>query len=110
VAQADRVIVSVSSVTAPFCARTRPSIVTPVVTVMLVRARIVPRKVEPVPSTAELPTCQKTWQDWAPLISLTWLDDAVVSVEPAWKTKTASGSPPPSSVTSPVSPIEEAEL
>ena len=42
-------------------------------TVMLVSARIVPRNVEPVPSVAELPTCQNTLQDWAPLIRLTEL-------------------------------------
>jgi len=104
------VMVSVSNVTAPLLASTRPSTVTPVVTVMEVRARMVPRKLELVPSVAELPTCQKTLQDWAPLIKLTWLADAVVSVEPAWKTKTAFGSPPPLSVRAPVSPIEEAEL
>jgi hypothetical protein len=48
------VIVSVSSVTAPLRASTRPSTVTPVVTVMLVNAMIVPRKVEPVPRVALL--------------------------------------------------------
>ena len=77
---------------------------------MLVNARIVPRKVEPVPSVAELPTCQKTLQDWAPLIRLTVLPEPVVRVEPAWKTKTAFGSPPPLSVSAPESPIDEAEL
>jgi hypothetical protein len=70
-AHVDLAIVSVSSVTAPFRANTRPSTVAPVVTVMLVNAIKVPRKVEPVPSVAELPTCQKTLQDWAPLIMLT---------------------------------------
>jgi hypothetical protein len=109
-AHVDVVMVSVSNVTAPLLASTRPSTVTPVVTVMEVRARMVPRKLESVPSVAELPTCQKTLQDWASLIKLTWLADAVVSVEPAWKTKTALGSPPPLSVRAPVSPIEEAEL
>lgn len=104
------VMVSESNVTAPLRASTRPSTVTLVVTVMLVRARIVPRNVEPVPRVAELPTCQKTLQDWAPLTRLTWLADAVVRVDPAWKTKTAFGSPPASSVRIPVSPIEEAEL
>jgi hypothetical protein len=63
-----------------------------------------------MPSVAELPTCQMTLLDWAPLIRATWLAEAVVSVEPAWKTKTAFGSPPPSRVTVPVSPIEEPEL
>jgi len=109
-AQLDLLIVLVSSVTAPFRASTRPSRVAPVVRVMLVRAMTVPRKLEPVPRVAELPTCQKTLHDWAPLIRITWLADAVVSVEPAWKTKTAFGSPPAFSVSVPVSPIEEAEL
>ena len=63
-----------------------------------------------MPSVAELPTCQKTLQAWAPLIRLTELAEAVVSVEPAWKTKTAFGSPPAFSVSAPVSPIDEAEL
>ena len=57
-AQVGLVIVFVSSVTAPFLASTRPSTVAPVVTVMLVRARMVPRKLDPVPRVAELPTCQ----------------------------------------------------
>jgi len=39
----------------------------PVVAVMEVRARMLPRKLELVPSVAELPTCQKTLQAWAPL-------------------------------------------
>src|SRR5579862_9376531 len=58
VVQAGLVIVFVSSVTAPFLASSRPSTVAPVVAVMLVRARMVPRKLDPVPSVAELPTCQ----------------------------------------------------
>jgi hypothetical protein len=76
-------MVSVSSVTAPFSARTRPSIVTPVVTVMLWAAKMVPTKLEAVPSVAELPTCQKTLHACAPFVSTTRLADAVVSVEPA---------------------------
>ena len=91
--QTDRVIVFVSIVTAPFRARTRPSTVAPVVREILVSAMIVPRNVELVPRVAELPTCQYTLQDWAPLMSRTELPDAVVSVDPAWKTKTARGSP-----------------
>ena len=55
---------------------------------------IVPRKVEPVPSVAELPICQKTLQACAPFDQVDLLPDAVVSVEPAWKTKTAFGLPP----------------
>ena len=71
VAQPGVEMVSVSSVTAPFSARTRPSTVTECVTVMLWAANTVPRKLEPVPSVAELPTCQNTLQAWAPLISTT---------------------------------------
>jgi hypothetical protein len=37
-----------------------------------------------VPSVAELPTCQNTWQAWAPLMTLTWLAEAVISVEATW--------------------------
>ena len=55
---------------------------------------MVPSKVEPVPSVAELPTCQKTLQAWAPLMRLTVLPEAVMSVEPAWKTNSALGSRP----------------
>jgi hypothetical protein len=32
---------------------------------------------------AELPTCQKTLQAWAPSVSVMVLPEAVVSVEPA---------------------------
>jgi hypothetical protein len=109
-AHVDLVIVFVSSVTAPLRARTRPSTVAPVVSVMLCSARMVPRKLDPVPSVAELPTCQKTLQACAPFVKLTTLPDAVVSVEPAWNTNTALALPPPSSVSAPVRPIEEAEL
>ena len=38
---------------------------------------MLPRNTEPVPSVAELPTCQKTLHSWAPLISVTVLPDAV---------------------------------
>jgi hypothetical protein len=58
VAQTGRVIVLVSSVTAPSRASTRPEITAPVVTVTDVRARMLPVKEEFVPSVAELPTCQ----------------------------------------------------
>jgi hypothetical protein len=52
------VMVLVSKVTAPFRASARPSTVAPVVSVIEVNARMFPRNVEPVPSVAELPTCQ----------------------------------------------------
>jgi hypothetical protein len=102
--------VSESSVTAPLRANTRPSTVTPVVTVADVRAISVPTKVELVPSVAELPTCQKTLHAWAPFSRTTLLLDAVTTVEPAWKMKSALGLPAPFSVTVPVSIIELAEV
>ena len=105
------VMVSASSVTAPLRAKTRPTIVVPVSTVMLCIANTEPWKLDPLPRVAELPTCQKTLHACVPLIRLTWLADAVVSVlVAAWKTNTALGSPPPSSVSVPVKPNEEAEL
>ena len=51
-------------------------------------------KAEPVPRVAELPTCQNTLQAWAPLVRMTLLAESVMSVEGAWKMKTAFGSPP----------------
>ena len=71
---------------------------------------MLPTKTEPVPSVAELPTCQKTLHGWAPLMRFTWLADAVISVEAAWKMKTALGSPWASSVSAPVSSSAEADL
>src|SRR3990172_4839416 len=58
----DLVIVSLIKVTLPFRASARPSTVTPLFIVMDVRARMVPAKLEPDPSVAELVTCQKTLQ------------------------------------------------
>lgn len=87
------VMVFVSSVTAPFRAKTRPSTFAPVVRVADVKAKIFPLKVEFVPSVAELPTCQKTLQAWAPFMRLTLLAPAVISVEAVLKIKTALGSP-----------------
>ena len=65
------VTVSLSSVTAPSRASARPWIVTPAPTVIDVWARIEPRSSELAPSVAELPTCQKTLQAWAPPVSET---------------------------------------
>jgi len=107
VLQVGVVMVSVSRVTAPLRARTRPSMVTPVVTVMSVKARMLPRNVEPVPRVAELPTCQNTLQAWAPLVSSTRLAEPVVSVDPAWNTNAAFGFPPASRVRAPLSAREE---
>jgi hypothetical protein len=69
-------------VTAPVRAIACPSTVTPVVTVTEASAMIVPLKVDPVPSVAELATCQKTLQAWAPLLTMTLLAESVTSVDP----------------------------
>lgn len=115
-AHAGEEMVSPISVTAPVpeaCspASRRPSTVAALSTEMLAEARMVPRNVEPEPSVAELPTCQNTLHDWAPLTSTTALPDPVVKVVPAWNTNTAPDLPPPSSVsgTGPVNDSEEAE-
>ncbi len=68
---------------------------------------MLPMKAVPVPSVAELPTWKKVLQALAPLIASTLLADAVVSVDPIWKTKTALGLPCPSSVSAPVSCASE---
>jgi hypothetical protein len=99
-----------SRVTAPLRASARPEMVAPVVAEIDVRARMLPAKVELVPSVAELPTCQKTLHAWAPPVRLTSLADAVMRVEATWKTKTALGSPFALRVTVPVSPSDEVDL
>jgi hypothetical protein len=105
-----RVNALVSSDTWPLRARARPSTVTPVVTVIDVRAMIVPLNTDPVPSVAELPTCQKTLQASARLIRLTLLAEAVNRAEVTWKMKTALGSPWPSNVRVPLSASVLVEL
>ncbi len=82
-------MVLVSSVTAAFLASNRPVTFAPVVAVIDAFARIVPLKVEFVPSVAELPTCQKTLLGRTPLMRFTLLLAAVVSVDPIWKMKTS---------------------
>src|ERR1035437_6185812 len=72
--------------------------VTPLAIVIDVRARMVPTKLEPDPSVAELVTCQKTLHGFAPLMSTTLLEDAVTRSDVAWKTQTEFGSFWPSSV------------
>jgi hypothetical protein len=109
-AQLDAVIVSWSRVTAPFWASARPEMVSSVCTVIDVRARMLPTKVESVPRVAELPTCQKTLQAWAPLVRMMELAESVVSVEGAWKIQTAFGSPCPSRVSDPPTSSEEEAL
>jgi hypothetical protein len=98
----DLMIVSLIKVTLPFRASARPSIVTPLFIVMEVRARMVPAKLEPDPSVAELVTCQKTLQGWPPLTKRMELDDDVMRSDVAWKTQTGFASFWPSSVSVPV--------
>jgi hypothetical protein len=109
VVQVDLVMVLLSRVTAPFRASALPSMIVPVFTEIDCRARMLPTKVELVPSVAELPTCQKTLHGWAPLTRATTLPDAVMSVDEIWKMKTAFGSFCPSRVTVPVSPSEDVD-
>jgi hypothetical protein len=90
-------------VTAAFWARARPSILALSFMVMLATAMMVPTKVVPVSSVAELPTAQKTLQAWAPLMRTTLAFGAVMIVLPAWKMKT----PSPLSVRIPVRNPEE---
>ncbi|RPK62715.1 hypothetical protein EES44_16660 [Streptomyces sp. ADI96-15] len=107
--QVGRVIRLVSRVTDPLRASARPSMLAPVVALIEVRARMLPTKVDWVPSVAELPISQKTLHGCAPLMSATRLAEAVVRPEPTWKTQTAFGSPSASRVSVPVRPsVEEA--
>jgi len=96
-------IVSLINVTAPLRASARPLSVTPSFIEIDDSAMIVPAKSVDVSSVAELPICQKTLLACAALMRFTRLPTAVVSADPTWKTKTALGSPWPSSVTVPVS-------
>ena len=100
---------SLIKVTAPLRASARPFSLTPSFIVIDVSARMLPAKFVVVPSVAELPTCQKTLHGCAPLTSRTRLADALISVEPAWKTKTAFGSPFASSSSSPVRASDDAD-
>src|SRR4051812_28970485 len=89
--QLGAVKVSLSRVTAPLRARARPWTTTALWTVIDVRAKMLPTNTEPVPSVAELPTCQNTLHSVAPLISSIELPELVINVESVWKMKTALG-------------------
>lgn len=105
------VIALLANVTAPVRANALPFSTAPVLTVTDDWARMVPLKVVLVPRVAELPTCQKTLDAEAPPMRFTvLLVDAVVSVVPIWKMKTAFGLPLPLRVTVPVMPTEVDEL
>lgn len=72
---------SASRVTAPFLDKTLPFTTTPEVTVIDVKANILPEKFELVPSVADEPTTQKILHACAPLVSNTLLAEAVVRAE-----------------------------
>ena len=98
-----KVIVLVSSVTAPVLAHAAPQlIVEPVFSVMLVSARMSPANDVVVPSVAELPTLQNTLPPCAPFSSETTEALAVVNVLPMLKTKTELGLPRPFRLRTPV--------
>ena len=87
-------IVLVSIITAPVCARARPlSMDAPVSRVMLAYARILPSKAVAVPRVAELPTCQNRPSSEPPLepglmiFTEAGLTSSVMSVVPIWKTQ-----------------------
>jgi hypothetical protein len=107
---AGTLMVSSLRVTSPFRASARPSMVTAPGIVIEVRARMVPWKGVPVLSVAELPTCQKTLQAWAPLVRRIVVPVSVPRVEPAWNMKTAFGSPCASRISEPPTSSEEVAL
>jgi hypothetical protein len=109
VGQFGSVMTLASRVTAPLLTSTRPVTEAPVSMVAALSARMLPSNVVPVPSVAALPTCQNTLHAEAPLIRLTVLFVAVVSVELAWKMNTALALFWPSNVSVPVRLSEEAE-
>ena len=84
-------------------ANARPLTSLPAPTAIASCARIVPENIAFAPTAAAPLTCQNTLDAWAPLVSVTWAPAARLSAPPIWKTKTALGSPPPSSVSVPVS-------
>jgi hypothetical protein len=98
-----------SSVTAPFRAKTLPLTLALVFRVMLVSATTLPGSEAPVPRVAELPTCQDTPQLEALLMSMTDEPLAVVSVLPILKMKTAFEWPCASRVSIPVNWAEDAK-
>jgi len=93
VPQAENPMWLASRVTPPFLASALPVIVVPVVTVMLVSARMFPLNFEFVPRVAEAPICQKTLHGLPPLVTATDDELAVVSILPIWKIQTAFGLP-----------------
>src|SRR4051794_37120651 len=95
----------VSRVTAPLRASVLPFVLAPVVSVMLMSARMSPTNEVPVPSVAELPTCQKTLLQLLPPLLMIVTDEllAVVRLLPILKRNSAFALPRASRVSAPVS-------
>lgn len=74
------------------------------------RARMLPLNLVELPRVADDPTWKKTLQARAPLMRTMDADEAVVRVEPIWKTNTAFASFCPSSVSVPVRPTAEEDV
>jgi hypothetical protein len=104
VMQASLTIVLVFKVTAPFRANSWPWMLDPFFALIEILASTDPTKEELVPKDADVPTCQKTLQAWAPPVKIIELAVAVVSVEAVLKINTALASPPASRVKVPVTP------
>src|SRR6202453_593335 len=99
-------------VTAPPWAYMPPRLLTPVVRVIDVVARIFPRKVVVVPKVALLPTCHVMLQwlvGFAPLMSTTFDALAVVSVLPIWNSQAAWLFPCAFRVSTRVRPADESK-
>lgn len=88
-------------VTAPFLDNALPLSLAPVLNEMDSFTMMVPLKTEVVPKVAELPTCQKILEAFAPPARITFRPEVTVSDEATWITKTAFGLFFASKVTSP---------
>ena len=75
-------------VTAPVSDNALPFGAAPVPSEMEAWARMLPLKMEVVPSVAEVPTCQKMLAACAPPCRMNWLPLKVVSALAIWKMKT----------------------
>lgn len=65
-------------------------------------AKTLPTKMLEVPSVADVPTCQYTWQANAPPLSTTLDPAAVIREVPIWKYQASLDEPVPTSVKAPV--------
>jgi len=97
-AQGTRTIVFVSIVTAALRTNARPLRVAPLENEMDTAAKMVPSRWLTLPRVAELLSCQKTLQAWAPFVRTILLAEAVMRVDCDWKRKTLLVSPWPSKV------------